>query len=58
LIPYEEAYEVGFEDFRRRVPALDKIRTTIEWEPTTSLDDTIEQMIAYQREESKNGRRN
>jgi nucleoside-diphosphate-sugar epimerase len=57
-IPYEEAYEAGFEDFRRRVPSLDKIRHTIEWEPTTSLDDTIDQMIAYQREELNNGRRN
>ncbi len=57
-IPYEEAYEAGFEDFRRRVPSLDKIRHTIEWEPTTLLDDTIDQMIAYQREELNNGRRN
>ena len=57
-ISYEEAYEAGFEDFRRRVPSLDKIRHTIEWEPTTSLDETIEQMIAYQREELNNGRRN
>jgi len=57
-ISYEEAYEAGFEDFRRRVPSLDKIRHTIEWEPTTSLDDTIDQMIAYQREELNNGRRN
>jgi UDP-glucose 4-epimerase len=58
LISYEDFYEPGFEDFRRRVPALDKIRHTIEWEPTTSLDETIEQMIAYQREELNNGRRN
>jgi UDP-glucose 4-epimerase len=57
-ISYDEAYEAGFEDFRRRVPALDKIRHTIEWEPTTSLDDTLDQMIAYQREELNNGRRN
>ncbi len=59
LISYEQAYEAGFEDFRRRVPSLEKIRHTIEWEPTTSLDETIDQMIAYQREEFKNnGRRN
>ncbi len=58
LISYEQAYEVGFEDFRRRVPSLEKIRHTIEWEPTTSLDETIEQMIAYQREELNHGRRN
>lgn len=55
-IPYEQAYETGFEDFRRRVPALDKIRQMVEWEPTTSLDDTIDQIIAYHREEQHNGR--
>lgn len=55
-IPYEEAYEAGFEDFRRRVPSLDKIKRTIEWSPTTPLDETLDQMIAYQREELKNGR--
>ncbi|MEP7294446.1 MAG: GDP-mannose 4,6-dehydratase [Chloroflexota bacterium] len=58
FISYEEAYEAGFEDFRRRVPSLDKIKHTIEWEPTTSLDETLDQMIAYQREELNNGRRN
>jgi UDP-glucose 4-epimerase len=55
LIPYEEAYEAGFEDFRRRIPSLDKIRQTIEWEPTTPLDDTIDQIIAYYREENHHG---
>jgi UDP-glucose 4-epimerase len=52
LIPYEEAYETGFEDFRRRIPSLDKIKHIIEWEPTTSLDKTIDQIIAYYRENS------
>ena len=55
-ISYEEAYEAGFEDFRRRVPSLDKIKHTIEWEPTTPLDVTLDQMIAYQREELNHGR--
>ncbi len=46
LIPYEEAYETpGFEDFRRRIPSLDKIKATIGWEPTTSLDTTIDQIV-------------
>jgi UDP-glucose 4-epimerase len=51
LVPYDQAYEAGFEDFRRRVPSLNKIRSTIEWEPTMQLDDTIDQIIAYQQEE-------
>ncbi|MBK8027615.1 MAG: GDP-mannose 4,6-dehydratase [Chloroflexi bacterium] len=51
LIPYDQAYEVGFEDFRRRVPSLDKIKQVIGWQPTTPLDMTIDQIIAYHREE-------
>lgn len=49
-VPYEEAYEPGFEDFQRRVPSIDKIRQTIEWTPSTALDETIDQIIAYHRE--------
>src|SRR5262249_61964124 len=55
FVPYEEAYETGFEDFRRRVPSLEKIRRVIEWEPTTPLDTTIDQIITYYRERTKNG---
>lgn len=55
LIPYEQAYEAGFEDFRRRVPSLEKIYRFTGWQPTTSLDETIDQIIAYQREELKRG---
>ncbi|MFZ4814701.1 MAG: NAD-dependent epimerase/dehydratase family protein [Phototrophicaceae bacterium] len=56
MIPYEQAYEDGFEDFRRRVPAIDKIKGLVGWEPTTTLDQTIEQVLAYYREELKHGR--
>lgn len=54
MIPYEDAYEPGFEDFRRRVPSLDKIRQYTGWQPTTRLDATIDQIIEYYREK-KNG---
>ncbi len=50
LIPYEQAYESGFEDFRRRIPSLDKIKQAIGWAPSTPLDTTIDQIIAYYRE--------
>lgn len=50
LIPYDQAYEPGFEDFRRRVPSLEKIKRVIDWKPTTALDTTIDQIIAYIRE--------
>jgi UDP-glucose 4-epimerase len=52
-VPYDEAYEAGFEDFRRRVPSLEKIRGAIEWEPTTPLDTTIDEIITYYRQEQK-----
>jgi UDP-glucose 4-epimerase len=56
MIPYEEAYEPGFEDFRRRVPSTEKIRRTTGWQPTTSLDTTIDQIIAYYQEHMTHGR--
>jgi UDP-glucose 4-epimerase len=55
FIPYEQAYEAGFEDFRRRVPSLEKIQAVIEWTPTTPLDVTIDQIIGYYQEESRHG---
>ena len=52
LIPYDEAYEAGFEDFRRRVPSTDKLRQFTGWTPTTTLDETIDQIVAYYREQT------
>ena len=49
LVPYEEAYEEGFEDMQRRVPDITRIRQTIGWEPTRSLDQTLDEVIAYMR---------
>jgi UDP-glucose 4-epimerase len=45
LVPYEEAYEIGFEDMQRRVPDISKIRRTIGWAPTRSLEQTLEDVI-------------
>lgn len=55
LIPYDQAYETGFEDFRRRVPSLSKIQAAVGWSPTRSLDETIDEIIAYYREEMQHG---
>jgi len=49
LIPYDEAYEVGFEDMPRRVPAIDKIRDLIGYEPRVDLDEILETVIDYCR---------
>jgi UDP-glucose 4-epimerase len=46
-IPYEEAYETGFEDMRRRVPDVSKIKTVIDYQPQHSLDDIILDVIGH-----------
>ena len=46
LVPYDQAYDLpGFEDFRRRVPCIEKIGAAINWQPSTPLDTTIDQII-------------
>jgi UDP-glucose 4-epimerase len=49
LIPYDEAYEAGFEDMPRRVPDLTKIEGLIGYRPRYSLDDILAQVIEYFR---------
>ena len=46
-IPYNQAYEEGFEDMPRRVPDLTKINKLIGYEPKVSLDETIKKVIEY-----------
>jgi len=48
-VPYAQAYETGFEDMRRRVPSIDKINRLIGWAPRASLDDILQDVIAYER---------
>jgi UDP-glucose 4-epimerase len=52
-IPYEQAYEEGFEDMPRRVPSTDKIERCVGWHPTTSLDTTIDLIAEYFRQKQK-----
>ncbi len=49
LIPYEQAYEPGFEDMRRRMPDISKIRATTGWQPEIPLDQTLDEVIEYER---------
>ncbi len=48
-VPYEQAYEAGFEDLPRRVPDISKIRDLIGWNPTLSLADILERVVAHMR---------
>ncbi|MES1255701.1 MAG: NAD-dependent epimerase/dehydratase family protein [Acidobacteriota bacterium] len=49
LVPYDKAYESGFEDMPRRVPDLTKIAGLIGYRPRHNLDDILQQVIEYFR---------
>lgn len=46
-VPYEKAYEEGFEDMRRRVPDLTKIRNAIGYEPQVNLAELLRRVVAH-----------
>lgn len=46
-VPYDQAYEEGFEDMQRRVPDLAKIRGLIGYEPQVHLDEILDRVAAY-----------
>jgi UDP-glucose 4-epimerase len=48
-IPYEEAYDAGFEDMPRRVPDLTKIRALVGYAPTETLDEILSRVIESTR---------
>ena len=47
FIPYEKAYEKGFEDMRHRAPDIAKIRNLIGFRPKVHLDKILENVVAY-----------
>jgi UDP-glucose 4-epimerase len=47
IVPYDQAYEAGFEDMPRRVPDLTKIRALVGYEPKVDLDEILDHVIAY-----------
>lgn len=49
FVPYEKAYEPGFEDMPRRVPDLGKIQALIGWQPTIGLTQILNDVIEYCR---------
>ena len=50
FVPYDQAYEAGFEDLRRRVPDISKIKAMIGWEPQVRLEETLRRVIAFYRD--------
>jgi UDP-glucose 4-epimerase len=50
LVPYDQAYQPGFEDLRRRVPDIRKVERVVGYRPRVSLDDTLRRVIAHLRD--------
>ena len=49
-VPYDIAYEAGFEDMPRRVPDITKIQSLIGFEPKTGLDEIIRTVVEHMRQ--------
>jgi len=50
FIPYDKAYEPGFEDMMRRVPCIDKLHALTGFRPQTSLVEIVDRVSAYFRQ--------
>jgi UDP-glucose 4-epimerase len=49
LVPYDRAYAPGFEDMQRRVPSLDRLRSTIPFDRARRLETVIRDVLAWMR---------
>ena len=46
-IPYDQAYEPGFEDMQRRVPCLEKLKSLTRFQPKTMLPEIIDRVAEH-----------
>ena len=53
FIPYEEAYEPGFEDMERRVPSLEKLIRLTGFRPTTPLTAIVDKVTTHFQENKR-----
>jgi UDP-glucose 4-epimerase len=53
LVPYDKAYDPGFEDMPRRVPDLTRIHALIGYEPKVDLDEIIVRVVTEARQQSE-----
>jgi UDP-glucose 4-epimerase len=49
LVPYDEAYEHGFEELGRRKPDTGALHELTGWTPARSVDDAIDDVVAFER---------
>ncbi|PYS32810.1 MAG: nucleoside-diphosphate sugar epimerase [Acidobacteria bacterium] len=47
LIPYDEAYEEGFEDMPRRIPDISKVNAQVGFQPEMSLEGILKSVIDF-----------
>jgi UDP-glucose 4-epimerase len=47
LVPYDEAYEEGFEDMPRRVPDISKVNKLVGFHPRMDLDGILKSVIDF-----------
>lgn len=52
-VPYDQAYEPGFEDMMRRVPCVEKLQALTGFRPQTSLNEIIDRVTAYFRQKEE-----
>lgn len=55
-IPYDEAYAEGFEDMRRRMPDIGRIREVTGWAPRASLEQILEDVVTHHLSDDSPGR--
>ena len=55
MVPYDQAYEAGFEDMPRRVPDLRKIGALTGWAPQIGLTEILNRVVSHARAELSTG---
>jgi UDP-glucose 4-epimerase len=50
FIPYDKAYEPGFEDMMRRVPCVDKLESITGFRPQTPLNEIIDRVASHMKQ--------
>ncbi len=53
FVPYDEAYEEGFEDMIRRKPDITRISELIGYHPETTLDEALDLIIRYEKKHAE-----
>jgi UDP-glucose 4-epimerase len=51
FVPYDEAYDEGFEELGRRQPVTSAVQELLGWRPQRTLDEALDDVIAFQRAE-------